>query len=92
MKKLISALLVALFVSACGQEQSEMSAADGDWRHHGGNHRSDKYSPLDQVNGSNFALLEVAWRYRSPDLDLPEELAYPTGDYRAVPLVIDGVM
>ena len=92
MKKLISALLVALFVSACGQEQSEMSAADGDWRHHGGNHRSDKYSPLDQVNGSNFALLEVAWRYRSPDLDLPEELAYPTGDYRAMPLVINGVM
>ncbi|MDC0221543.1 pyrroloquinoline quinone-dependent dehydrogenase [Gammaproteobacteria bacterium] len=92
MKKLISGLLVALFVSACGQEQSEMSAADGDWRHHGGNHRSEKYSALGQVNGSNFGLLEVAWRYRSPDLELPEELAYPTGDYRAVPLVIDGVM
>ena len=92
MKKLISALLVALFVSACGQKQSETLVVSGDWRHHGGNHRSDKYSPLDQVNGSNFALLEVAWRYRSPDLDLPEELAYPTGDYRAVPLVIDGVM
>ena len=92
MKKLASVLLVALFISACGQEQSEMFAADGDWRHHGGNHRSDKYAPLDQINASNFEVLEVAWRYRSPDLDLPEELAYPTGDYRAVPLVIDGVM
>ena len=78
---------------ACSPEISKENAStDGDWRHHGGNHNSDKYAPLDQINASNFSELELAWRYRSPDLDLPEDLAYPTGDYRAVPLVVNGIM
>ncbi len=92
MKKFYSIFLAALFLSGCGQEQTETTETIGEWRHHGGNHRGDKYAPLDQIDASNFEQLEVAWRYRSPDLDLAEELAYPTGDYRAVPLVIDGVM
>ena len=78
---------------ACSPEISiENASTDGDWRHHGGNHNSDKYAPLDQINASNFSELRLAWRYRSPDLDLPEDLAYPTGDYRAVPLVVNGIM
>ena len=93
MRNLFILLLGTILLLACSPETSEENATPlGDWRHHGGNHRSEKYSPLDQVNGSNFGLLEVAWRYRSPDLELPEELAYPTGDYRAMPLVINGVM
>ena len=86
-------LLGTILLLACSPEISEENATpEGDWRHHGGNHNSDKYAPLDQIDGSNFSDLELAWRYRSPDLDLPEDLAYPTGDYRAVPLVVDGIM
>ena len=86
-------LLGTILLLACSPEISEENATpEGDWRHHGGNHNSDKYAPLDQIDGSNFSDLELAWRYRSPDLDLPEDLAYPTGDYRAVPLVVNGIM
>ena len=93
MKNLFTLLLGTISLLACSPEISQENAAsEGDWRHHGGNHNSDKYSPLDQIDGSNFSELELAWRYRSPDLDLPEDLAYPTGDYRAVPLVVDGIM
>ena len=93
MKNLVIFLLGIIILLACSPEISQENASpEGDWRHHGGNHNSDKYAPLDQIDGSNFSELELAWRYRSPDLDLPEDLAYPTGDYRAVPLVVDGIM
>ena len=93
MKNLFILLLGTILLLACSPEISqENSTPEGDWRHHGGNHNSDKYAPLDQIDGSNFSDLELAWRYRSPDLDLPEDLAYPTGDYRAVPLVVNGIM
>ena len=93
MRNLFILLLGTILLLACSPEISEENATpEGDWRHHGGNHNSDKYAPLDQIDGSNFSDLELAWRYRSPDLDLPEDLAYPTGDYRAVPLVVDGIM
>jgi quinoprotein glucose dehydrogenase len=64
----------------------------GEWRHAGGNHASAKYAALDQIDASNFAELQIAWRYRSDDLTIPAELSYPTSDYRAVPLVINGIM
>lgn len=93
MRNLFVLLLGTILLLACSPETSEENATPvGDWRHHGGNHNSDKYAPLDQIEGSNFSELGVAWRYRSPDLDLPEDLAYPTGDYRAVPLVVNGIM
>ena len=93
MRNLFFLLLGTILLLACSPEINEEKATpEGDWRHHGGNHNSDKYAPLDQIDGSNFSELELAWRYRSPDLDLPEDLAYPTGDYRAVPLVVNGIM
>ena len=93
MRNLFILLLGTILLLACSPEINEEKATpEGDWRHHGGNHNSDKYAPLDQIDGSNFSELELAWRYRSPDLDLPEDLAYPTGDYRAVPLVVNGIM
>ncbi|NKB34330.1 MAG: PQQ-binding-like beta-propeller repeat protein [Pseudomonadales bacterium] len=92
MKKSVLVPLLVFSLLGCSTETEEETTVVGEWRHHGGNHLGEKYAPLDQIDASNFEQLEVAWRYRSPDLELPSELAYPTGDYRAVPLVIDGVM
>ena len=89
-------LLCLLFLGCSAKEITEEvnrpSATVGEWRHAGGSHFSDKYSALDQIDASNFANLEIAWRYKSPDLSLPEGSAYATADYRAVPLVIDDTL
>jgi|TARA_B100000315_G_scaffold36031_1_gene30751 quinoprotein glucose dehydrogenase len=85
-------LLPILLLGCASEELEESTATTGDWRHAGGTHFSDKYSPLDQIDASNFAELEIAWRWRSADLRIPEDLSYSTTDYRAVPLVIDGTM
>ena len=64
----------------------------GEWRHHGGDHASTKYSPLTQIDAGNFAKLEVAWRWKSADQNIPygDGGRYYTGDYRATPLMVGG--
>jgi len=81
--------LVLLFLAACG-EQTNLTdqAQSGEWRHHGSDHASTKYSPLDQIDASNFNQLEVAWRWQSADLRINPDQLYGTGDYRATPLKI----
>ena len=93
MKKRLILCALFTFLFACAPEEPETQAKMlGEWRHAGASHTSSKYSPLDQIDRGNFADLEIAWRYQSADRRLPQELAYATGDYRAVPLVINGTM
>ncbi len=47
----------------------------GEWRHYGGDLGSRKYSPLDQIDSSNFGRLEIAWDWRSVDAFLSESVA-----------------
>ncbi len=93
MKKLFFVCVLPTLLLSCTPTVDETpSAAIGEWHHPGSNHASSKYAALDQIDARNFAELEIAWRWQSADLRIPEDLAYFTGDYRAVPLVIDGTM
>ncbi len=87
-------LVLSLLLLANCQPDSSQQFTDntGEWLHAGGSHFSEKYAPLDQIDAENFSQLEVAWRWQSIDAQLPPSIAYPTGDYRAVPLYINGVM
>ena len=44
------------------------STKNGEWTHYTADVRGDKYSPLDQINASNFNKLEVAWRFKTDSL------------------------
>jgi quinoprotein glucose dehydrogenase len=56
-----------------------------DWLHYANDLSSTRYSPLDQINASNFNQLELAWRFSTnsfgPRLD---------ADYQSTPLVVKG--
>ncbi len=41
--------------------------ANGEWPTYGGDIGGSKYSPLDQIDRTNFADLEIAWSWRSAD-------------------------
>ena len=84
---LLSALLVACAPDA---DRESPAAASVEWRHHGADHASTKYAALSQIHAANFAQLEIAWRWKSADYRIDEELLYFTGDYRATPLMIGG--
>ena len=68
MKPLSIILITVVFVSALmAQAPAVPSTARGEWPTYGGDLASTKYSPLDQINASNFASLKIAWRAKSPD-------------------------
>ena len=44
------------------------STSNGEWPHYTADLSGSKYSPLDQINASNFSKLEVAWRFKTDNL------------------------
>jgi quinoprotein glucose dehydrogenase len=57
--------------------------APGEWRYWGADAWSTRYSPLDQINASNFASLRVAWQWSAAPFG-PDEY------YRTTPLYANG--
>src|SRR5258707_8517508 len=41
---------------------------NGEWPMYTADLRGSKYSPLDQINATNFGKLEVAWRFKTDNL------------------------
>lgn len=95
------ALAVCVIVTGCSpttDSDDAPAAADAppasgqvgeeEWPHHGNDLASSKYSPLAQINASNFSELEVAWRWQSADRRLGD--VYSTGHYTATPLMVGG--
>ena len=91
MKKFSVIILSTIIIVSCSPEATKSRGeVVGEWHHAGGSHFSEKYAALDQINTKNFNDLEIAWRWQSIDVNLPRNIAYATGDYRAVPLLIKG--
>jgi quinoprotein glucose dehydrogenase len=65
----------------------------GEWRNYGGDSRSLKYSPLDQINKDNAGKLQVAWTWESPDIPLQKQnRMLGSFGYSASPIMIGGVL
>src|SRR5262245_37919864 len=106
---LLAALIAvgtALSGSLAGQDRAGTnrmpSTANGDWPYYTADLRGTKYSPLDQVNASNFSKLEVAWRFKTDHLGPRPEyklegtpvavngILYTTGGTRRAVVALDG--
>src|SRR5678815_2594378 len=70
-----------------GPAEPKPSTANGEWPYYHGDARGSRYSPLDQVNASNFNQLQVAWRLKT-DMFGP----YPEWKLEGTPLMIKGVL
>src|SRR5438477_2536653 len=81
--------LAALWMTArpAGQATGVPSTKNGDWTHYTADVRGTKYSPLDQINASNFNKLEVAWRFKTDNLGTRPEFKL-----EGTPLAIGGVL
>ena len=62
-------------------------ASGGEWPTYGGDLRSTRYAPLDQITADNFADLEVAWRFKTDAMG-----PRPEFNLQATPLMVDGVL
>ena len=63
------------------------STKNGEWTHYTADARGSKYSPLDQINASNFGKHEVAWRFKTDNLG-----TRPEYKLEGTPLMVKGVV
>ena len=80
----IVSLVIPILLTACASDDAEV-VMDQNWSVYLGDNGRQHYSPLTQINKSNVAQIEVAWRYTS-EADVDSGVMYTS------PLVIDGVL
>ena len=73
-------------LSVSGQSPREASQP-GEWRTYNGRLDGSRYSPLDQIDASNFSRLEVAWRFKTDNLG-----PRPEFNLQSTPLVVNGML
>ena len=78
-------LVAILALPSLGARQQTLvrGNAPGEWRYWGADAWSTRYSPLDQINASNFNSLQVAWKWNAA-VDGEDEY------YRTTPLYANG--
>ncbi len=64
-----------------------MARKAGEWVTWGGDPGNTRYSPLDQINAASVGTMEIAWRWAASDVD-----GRADPNWKATPLVVDGVM
>src|SRR6478736_784592 len=81
--------VAALWMTArpSGQATGMPSTKNGDWTHYTADVHGTKYSPLDQINATNFNKMEVAWRFKTDNLGTRPEFKL-----EGTPLAIKGVL
>src|SRR4051812_43004445 len=73
--------------STIGQSANSPSTKNGEWPAYTGDVRGSRYSPLDQIDASNFNKLEVAWRFKTDNLG-----TRPEYKLEGTPLMVKGVL
>jgi glucose dehydrogenase len=86
MKRFLIALTGLAISATAATAQVERGTPVGEWRSWGADNYTTRYSPLDQINASNFEQLEVAWLWRGDNYS-PEG---PDPLLRSTPIYVDG--
>jgi quinoprotein glucose dehydrogenase len=84
---LLALIVVTPRLAAQRSSGGPPSTQKGEWPHYTGDLRGSRYSPLDQINASNFNKLEVAWRFKPDNLG-----PRPEYNLEGTPLMINGVL
>jgi quinoprotein glucose dehydrogenase len=79
---------VGITIFAAGRQSSTApSTKNGEWPYYTADLKGTRYSPLDQINASNFKELEVAWRFKTDNLG-----TRPEYKLEGTPLMVKGIL
>ena len=70
-----------------GQNSPMPSTKNGEWPMYTADLKGSKYSPLDQINASNFSKMEVAWRFKTDNLG-----PRPENKLEGTPIMVKGMV
>lgn len=82
----VTVALLALIAPRATTQQGD-TPTNADWRSYGGDITNARYSPLSQINASNFSKLTPAWIFSTANFG-----PTPETNLESTPLVIDGVL
>ena len=86
-----AAILTAAFATVSrpliGQSTGQPSTKNGEWPMYTADLRGSKYSPLDQIDATNFNKLEVAWRFKTDNLG-----PRPENKLEGTPIMVGGML
>ncbi len=83
-----TAAILALWATpATTQQGASNGSSDANWGSYGGDAGNTRYSPLNQIDASNFSKLQLAWTFSTANLG-----PTPETNLESTPLVIDGVL
>ena len=80
-------IAAALATRSAPAQSSAPSVSKGEWPSYHGDNRNHHYSPLAQIDASNFNKLEVAWRFKTDSLG-----NRPEYKLEGTPLMVGGVI
>jgi quinoprotein glucose dehydrogenase len=84
---LLAGFAVVRLGASAQSSKSYLTTEKGEWPAYAGDLRNFRYSPLDQINASNFSRLEVAWRFKADNLG-----PHPEYKLEGTPLMVKGVV
>ncbi|MGE0815727.1 MAG: PQQ-binding-like beta-propeller repeat protein [Vicinamibacterales bacterium] len=80
-------IATTLLVPTGAQRRPPATAPADEWRSYAGDLRNLHYSPLAEIDASNFGTLDVAWRFKTDNLG-----PRPEFKLEGTPLVVNGVL
>jgi len=84
----VTRMLVAVgLILMAGSVAAQSGARNGEWRTYGSDLGNTRYSPLDQINASNFNRLELAWHFKTDSLG-----PRPEFQFEGTPLMVGGMV
>src|SRR2546428_3556403 len=86
-RPLLLGLFVCLMHSTMVHLAGQSGTKNGEWSTYGADFGSTRYSPLDQINRTNFSNLEIAWRFKTDNLG-----PRPEFNLESTPLMVKGVL
>ena len=94
LRKSLHVAAVALTLAPMISLGAEPGTRDGDGHHFRNDSAGSRYSPLDQIDGSNFGALELAWRWTSISEEITREYtnSVKPSQFKPIPLMIDGLV
>jgi len=84
---LLVAGIAAVTPRLSGQSTGQPSTKNGEWPMYTADLAGSKYSPLDQVNATNFSKMEVAWRFKTDNLG-----PRPETKLEGTPIMVKGML
>ena len=88
----IAATLLVLVSTSAGMCAESIGTENGQWSHYGGDLASSRYSPLDQIDATNFSDLEIAWRWPLTDAFVSRNVGHGGELWAPLAAIVDSLV